>query len=303
MYFIPRSITHLLKIVVYNYVYQRQLQPQESELNQQRFLCKPIMPHSLPKEEIKLSSLSLNTLVRLNQAICEVTIALQDKYKQQAALGNNSQKSYKVPNYKSYIIQPLFRAIIIIVSKAYYLNKTSEAIGKLPVFLIQTGVKDRLSAPITFNVITDSIISRVDRVSVGAVQTTLETAINFIIGLKEQEVMVFGFQPNPLASQQPQPELLADYGIPPGDEYLHRLTSKFVDANKFLQCIFTKNNKNTVTIVNIFYNQEHTTFLRYALINSSKEGEKSFQLQDNLQKLFNKGEISLRNHYNNNTNL
>lgn len=303
MYFIPRSITHLLKMVVHNYVYRRWLQPWESELDWQRFLCKPIVPHGLPKEEIKPSSSSLNTLVRLNQAICEATVALRDEYKWRAASGDDGWKSCEVPNYESYILQPLFRAIMIVVSEAYYLNETSEAVGKLPVFLIRTGVEDGLSAPITFDAISDSIISRVDGVGAGAVQTTLETAIDFIIGLEEREVTVFGFQPNPLASWQPWPELLADCGIPPGDEYLHGPTSKFVDANKFSQCIFTKNDENTVTIVNMFHNREHAAFLRCALINSSKEGEKIFWLQDDLQKLFNRGEISLRNRYDNNANL
>lgn len=218
------------RLVIKNYIYRRWFKPYRSELEWDRFLCKFIEPIGLDPEERVPSISTFESLLSLNKSICETFTALQQHYKQLLASDADSLCEV-IRDHEFYVLQPLFQAIIIVVSEALYCQENSSSVGRLPVYLVKTGFEGQLSAPITFDVISDKIMSHLD-VGTGAVQVTLETAVGFIMGLEAREVAAFGMQPDPLASWRTWPELLHQCGIPPGEEYLHGPASKFVDVNK-----------------------------------------------------------------------
>lgn len=102
---------------------------------------------------------------------------------------------------KKFILQPLFKAIIISIRLETF-NKDTE-LSQLPVLLVLTGIEEGLSAPISFDPIAHKISSLVH--SPGgkiAAQVTLETAVEFVMSLESREVAAFGYQPSPAVSSQ-----------------------------------------------------------------------------------------------------
>ncbi len=77
-------------------------------------------------------------------------------------------------------------------------------IGQLKVLLIRTGVEQGLSASISFHPIAHEITG-FSQGSIGGktaaiVETTLKTAVKFIMDLEERETVAFGLRPDPVAS-------------------------------------------------------------------------------------------------------
>ncbi|KAK0614117.1 hypothetical protein B0T14DRAFT_570091 [Immersiella caudata] len=99
-----------------------------------------------------------------------------------------------------FVLQPLFRAIVIIILSESF-NVQMMDIGQLRVLLIRTGVEEGLSAPISFEPIAHQIYA-LPHGSHGeiAVETLLDTAVDFILNLEEREVAAFGLQPDPVTS-------------------------------------------------------------------------------------------------------
>ncbi|QPH03758.1 hypothetical protein C2857_000129 [Epichloe festucae Fl1] len=232
IYCLPGSFDDHVRLVIQNYMYRRWFRPYRSELGWGRFLCKFINPVGLDKENAAPSTSTLKSLLCLNQSICETVTAQRTQYKQQLASGVGPFDEV-VQDHEFYVLQPLFQAIMIVVSVAFYRKEDSSSVGRLPVYLVRTGLEDNLSAPITFDAISEKIISHLHGLGTGGVMVTLETAIDFVMDLEAREVAVFGIQPDPLKSWLTWPELLDECGIPPGEEHLHGPTSKFVDVNKF----------------------------------------------------------------------
>ena len=79
-------------------------------------------------------------------------------------------------------IQPLFRALVIIINSRDYRLEDSKSLGRMPVFVAHTGLEEGLSAPVTF----DSLGDRVE-ICPGVIKTTLETAIGIVINLEARE--------------------------------------------------------------------------------------------------------------------
>jgi hypothetical protein len=93
------------------------------------------------------------------------------------------------------MLNPLFKAILMIVCTDEYNDEDRDTIGSFPVYLVRTGVEDGLSAPISF----DSISAKVEpQEAEGTVKTKLDTAIDFVMALDAREEAAFGPQPNPL---------------------------------------------------------------------------------------------------------
>jgi hypothetical protein len=87
---------------------------------------------------------------------------------------------------------PKKMAIIISIRLEAYDNKDAD-VSQLLVLLIRTGVKEGLSAPISF----DPITHKVERFIHGsdgktAAQASLETAVEFVINLENRKVTAFG---------------------------------------------------------------------------------------------------------------
>ncbi|RFU79831.1 hypothetical protein TARUN_2426 [Trichoderma arundinaceum] len=128
-----------------------------------------------------------SSIVRLSKVIC-------DEVEAQRNLSS-------VPNERLRILQPLFQALIIVVSEDKYNNEDSKTVGRLPVHLVRTGVEEGLSAPITFEPIVAKIIKHIEPGRI--VQVTIETAIDFVMSLEARETAAFGLRPDPVTEWQP----------------------------------------------------------------------------------------------------
>ncbi|RSL52422.1 hypothetical protein CEP53_008098 [Fusarium sp. AF-6] len=86
-----------------------------------------------------------------------------------------------------YILQPLFKAVFIVLDQTLGPTEgplTSDDIGNIPVSLVRTGCTEGLSG-------------RNSEGTIDSVQTTLKTAIQFIIGLEKRKMAAIGMRPSP----------------------------------------------------------------------------------------------------------
>ncbi|KAM7215406.1 hypothetical protein V8F06_009166 [Rhypophila decipiens] len=111
-----------------------------------------------------------------------------------------------VEDHERYVVQPLFRALIIGAFPDYYLSQTSRTVGNMSVFLIRTGVEEGLSAPITF----DSLEGEIDPLSPSysskdgdVVRVSLDAAIDFVQALEAREMAVSGSGPHRESGKMP----------------------------------------------------------------------------------------------------
>jgi hypothetical protein len=131
-----------------------------------------------------------------------------------------------------HILQPLFKALLLVISAQDYELEDSKTVGKLSVLLVRTGIEVGLSAPITFEPIADKM--RIESHDGETIRTTLETAIDFVIELEAREVAAFGFRPSPITtwpSWEP-PEDSEGIGA---DKPITGPSSQFVDTKKYKQ--------------------------------------------------------------------
>jgi hypothetical protein len=96
-----------------------------------------------------------------------------------------------------YCIQHLFRAIFLVVCGHNYKGQGSSTIGRMTVFIALTGEQEGLSAPITFDSTREKVDAVINRGPYMVVQTTLETAGEFLVGLERREIAAVGLRPNP----------------------------------------------------------------------------------------------------------
>ncbi|KAI1173536.1 hypothetical protein F4777DRAFT_600537 [Nemania sp. FL0916] len=213
----------LLNLVLHNYIYRRWFRPYRSEIEHGRFLYKSIVAFSFPEKETWLSQSTTAAIVSVNKDICAETEKTRLKFQQMLDTGASfpyySREAYEKNQF--YILQPLFRAMLILVSSWDYKLEDSSTLGTLPVYLVLTGITDGLSAPITF----ESIAGKIDtdiKTTPGTAKTTLETAVNFVMGLEEREAAAFGLRPDPVESWK----LL-------GYKEKEEPTSRFVDPERY----------------------------------------------------------------------
>ncbi|KAI0008462.1 hypothetical protein F4779DRAFT_586939 [Xylariaceae sp. FL0662B] len=220
--------------VLHNYIYRRWFRPYQSEIECQRFICKFITPCGLPDESPPSQS-TIDSLLALNSAICAEVRARRQDYDKQIALGGEdvARRLYWVRDNRLHVLQPLFQALLIIVCSEDYHNEDSKTVGRLPVFLVRTGIEDGLSAPITFETIADKIDGDAGEAE-NIVKTTLETAVDFVISLEAREAATLGLHPDPVVAWERSLE-----HVPPswkeilGDELLTGPSSKFIDSKKY----------------------------------------------------------------------
>ena len=102
-----------------------------------------------------------------------------------------------IRNQKFLLLQPLFRAVAIVIKSADYTTAVP-AIAEIPVLIVLTGVEDGLSAPITFDPIADRIRTHHQiEDSIQVAETSLATAVSFAMDLEKREVSAFGPRPDP----------------------------------------------------------------------------------------------------------
>ncbi|KAH8893872.1 hypothetical protein GQ53DRAFT_745307 [Thozetella sp. PMI_491] len=239
IYLTPSRNARLLRMVLHNYIYRRWFRPYRSEIERLRYLCKTISPIDLDVEVVP-SQQTISTLLALNQAICSEVEARHHTYDKQlesssdeVPLSAGNAFMDRVEDHKLHILQPLFRALVIITCSESYHNEDSKNIGKLPVLLVRTGIEDGLSAPITFESIQDQSGDYAGNKTKDIVNTTLEVAIDFVMGIEAREAAVFGLQPTPAAVWKAERRTLAIWRRYRGDEPLTGPSSQFVNEDKY----------------------------------------------------------------------
>ncbi|KAK3905153.1 hypothetical protein C8A05DRAFT_13015 [Staphylotrichum tortipilum] len=97
-------------------------------------------------------------------------------------------------------LRPLFRAVAIIIKQTAYSIKVRD-IGQLPILLVLTGIEEGLSAPITFELVACQIHALHSHTgpfaSIQAAETSLATAVRFVMDLEKREEAAFGPRPDP----------------------------------------------------------------------------------------------------------
>ncbi|QLI71383.1 uncharacterized protein G6M90_00g074860 [Metarhizium brunneum] len=134
----------------------------------------------------------------------------------------------------NHILQPLFRALLVIICSKAYNKEDSKHIGPLPVILVSTGIEDGLSAPIKFDSIKDKIRGYVEGMNRKAVKTTLEVAVDFVMGLEAREAEVLGLQPDPVLVWRAHPNVIEMWEKLEGDQPLFGPSSRYMDVKKWI---------------------------------------------------------------------
>lgn len=229
---IPGHRNRLLWMVLHNYIYRRWFRPYRSEIDFQRFICKLIYPPDLPFDAATPTPPIVESIISLNQAICAGVEACRPTH--EASREAIPYSSYPV-GCRAYVLQPLFQALIMVISTQNYALQDSKTVGTLPVFLVRTGVEEGLSAPITFESIADKIHIEGHRGGKEVIiRTTLETAIDFVMDLEAREAAVFGLQPDPVTVWKPSRRHDLDrWRDIAGDRPLIGPSSRFVDVQKY----------------------------------------------------------------------
>ncbi|KAL5095164.1 hypothetical protein Trisim1_003774 [Trichoderma cf. simile WF8] len=231
VYIIPGRRWLLLRVVLHNYIYRRWFRPYRSEIDHGRFICKFIYPHNLP-EEPTTSMLTIRDIISLNQAFCNKFEAQRSIYAEERCSDTRWVESDYIDGcLDHHILQPLFRALLIVVSDEKYNKETSENVGNLPVYLVRTGVEEGLSGPISFESISAKIISHLKPGRV--VQVTVETAIDFVKELEAREAAAFGLRPDPVADWVPSGQMIEDWKLTGKTESLVGPNSQWVNIEKY----------------------------------------------------------------------
>lgn len=204
LYIIQATRFTLLSIVLHNYIYRRWFRPYRSEIEHERFICKFIALYDPASCCLDFSSLAttFNTIRSLNNSICTRVESLRSWYDETIA---SSPKSFMdrvgiVHDHRRYVLQPLFRALVVVVHGKDYAEQDSASVGNMSVLLVRTGIEDGLGAPITFESIRDKIETSDEGSPPTIIKTKLETAIDFVISLEAREADAFGLQPDPVCS-------------------------------------------------------------------------------------------------------
>jgi hypothetical protein len=184
----PHYQLSLLYIALHNYIYRKWFRPYQSEIEFNRFLTKVAIVNSIGMKTT--THFVIDHVLFLHKGIVEQIKSAQDKAKNAF---RSLSEAYTIQNPESFVLQPLFQAMAIIILSDDY-DHTTPDIRQIPVLIVLTDVTDGLSAPITFEPILDRITSVIQD---NAIQTTLETAITFILDLENREVAAFGVRPNP----------------------------------------------------------------------------------------------------------
>ncbi|KAF5528772.1 hypothetical protein FPHYL_14350 [Fusarium phyllophilum] len=115
---------------------------------------------------------------------------------------NHRLDSVELETPPFYTTRPLFRAFFIAIPGRNWGGCAAlEHIASLKVLIVLTGETKGLSAPISFASIADKSEARTLN-GLEAVETDLETAIDFVMDLEHREEDVFGLQPDPVAASR-----------------------------------------------------------------------------------------------------
>lgn len=195
--------------------------PYRSEIDNGQFLVQPIAVHSFPAGLTAATSTRLSETAHfaasLGREICAHVETVQQKigsrthgmglgtyvFKKRElrallkAIGPSARDSEDIEDQRLLKVQPLFRAVAIVLRGSDF-DVFTEDISQIPVLLVLTGIEEGLSTPITFDRIADRVVVRRDQStdSVQSAETTLSTAVGFLIDLEQRELAAIRSKPD-----------------------------------------------------------------------------------------------------------
>ncbi|KAK0674688.1 hypothetical protein QBC41DRAFT_309341 [Cercophora samala] len=231
---------------IHNYIYRRWFQPYRTEIEGWRFLCKFLYlknarhTHHADSDHLDPTQDSIDEFVSLNRVLCSAVEAYPRLYLTEPIVqrpyetdGERFCREIMASNNPTqrYVLQHLFKALLLIVPPVRCRYQPSAEMGSLPVFLVRTGVEEDLSAPIDFRGIArDKILDSATELSEDVIKVTLETAVDFLGALEAREVAAVGLRPDPaifggstspLVDMEKYPEWSGD-----GEDYDRRVMAK-----------------------------------------------------------------------------
>lgn len=214
---------NLLKIVLARYLYARWFRPYRSDIEFGQFIAKTIWPLPACHPPGTPDGGLVDLAIPVHAAVCARAesglraLGEVDPEKNDNGLWELVVRNPDVPKLPStvswraftevkldlqfYLLQPLFRAILIIIRNEAY-HHTIADVAQLPVLLVRTGVEEGLSAPISFEPITPDKINGSEYRGTHretAVRTTLGAAVDLVMELQAREDAAFGPKPDPAA--------------------------------------------------------------------------------------------------------
>ncbi|KAK4044122.1 hypothetical protein C8A01DRAFT_12426 [Parachaetomium inaequale] len=218
IYILPGDSTslwdwRLLLVVLHNYLYRTWFRPYRSEIDWGQFLAQVIKVRPGPAPQTTESPVGAARLAAsMSCGICahveETQQKLGDRWygvmclEEAVALAKELgfPDSERINQQKFLVLQPLFRAVAIVLRSSDY-GTAVPAIAEIPALLVLTGVEEGLSAPITFDSIADKIGAHHQAGdSIQTVETSLATAVGFLMDLEKRELAAFGPRPDPADS-------------------------------------------------------------------------------------------------------
>ncbi|KAK0747562.1 hypothetical protein B0T21DRAFT_354606 [Apiosordaria backusii] len=214
LYFVPAPGNMTPEYVfLHNYIYRRWVQPYRSEIEGGRFICEFFylrdVVHSqyADSDHLDPTQDTIDEFISLNQALCAAIEAFRTLYltepivpraRETSSERDNRELLIKDDEHQRYLLQHLFKALLLIVPPVRCRYQPSAEMGSLPVFLVRTGVEEDLSAPIDFQVIPqDKILTPATELKENVIKVTLETAVDFVSALEAREAAAVGLRLDP----------------------------------------------------------------------------------------------------------
>ncbi|CVK87799.1 uncharacterized protein FMAN_05351 [Fusarium mangiferae] len=176
------GIGGLWELVLHNYLYRRWFQPYLSDIDHGECIAMVMKPIDQPRTSNDHDAVShvLDVHSMINRRLDSI--------------------EHETPPF--YTTRPLFRAFFIAIPGRNWGGCAAlENIASLKVLIVLTGETKGLSAPISFASIADKSKARTLN-GLEAVETNLETAVDFLMELEHREEDVFGLQPDPVAASR-----------------------------------------------------------------------------------------------------
>ncbi|KAK3939971.1 hypothetical protein QBC46DRAFT_314568 [Diplogelasinospora grovesii] len=226
-----RRLVELFLHVLENYLYHKWFRPYRSEIEYGQFLAAVIYPkpiESLPARE-RCSRPVVDLIRAMHSHTCTKVLAAQDRVRtggtgalaelmswssadpgDQARLTHltSREPEQHVRDLDFFILQPVFRAVAVAARTRDYEGENRSELGRVPVLVVRTGVEEGLSAPIDLDAIPEDKRKGVvtedggpdGKILLSAVETDLDTAVAFLMGLEQREIAAFGLRPDPVES-------------------------------------------------------------------------------------------------------
>lgn len=170
----------LWELVLQNYLYRRWFQPYLSDIDHGEYIA--MLTKSLDQPRTSNHDDAVSHVLDVHSMI------------------NRRLDSIEHETPPFYTTRPLFRAFFIAIPGRNWGGCAAlENIASLKVLIVLTGETKGLSAPISFASIAAKSEARTLN-GLDAVETNLETAVDFVIELEHREEDVFGLQPDPVAA-------------------------------------------------------------------------------------------------------